>query len=177
MSGSDTLYHRLFSHPPMVEQLVREFVPEASGLEQRHPPEELAGLIDEVLGWFRRHADYDELRRLFSELVRQAVADVGASAPLPDDLMEIKTMLATQGQAWKRQWLAEGKAEGRAEGKAEGKAEGRAEALIRLAEKRFGPVPAALRDRILAADPATVEHWFDRAIDAPSLDDVFDSTN
>ena len=27
--NSDTLYHRLFSHPIMVEQLVREFVPEA----------------------------------------------------------------------------------------------------------------------------------------------------
>jgi hypothetical protein len=29
MSGSDALYHRLFSHPLMAEQLVREFVPEA----------------------------------------------------------------------------------------------------------------------------------------------------
>lgn len=29
MSGSDALYHRLFSHPLMTEQLVREFVPEA----------------------------------------------------------------------------------------------------------------------------------------------------
>ena len=26
---SDSLYHRLFSHPPMVAALVREFVPEA----------------------------------------------------------------------------------------------------------------------------------------------------
>ena len=29
MSDSDSLYHRLFSHPGMVEELVREFVPEA----------------------------------------------------------------------------------------------------------------------------------------------------
>ncbi|CAK0772289.1 hypothetical protein WCLP8_4850001 [uncultured Gammaproteobacteria bacterium] len=29
MAESDSLYHRLFSHPIMVEQLVREFVPEA----------------------------------------------------------------------------------------------------------------------------------------------------
>ena len=27
--GPDALYHRLFTHPIMVEQLVREFVPEA----------------------------------------------------------------------------------------------------------------------------------------------------
>jgi len=29
MPDSDSLYHRLFSHPRMVEELVREFVPEA----------------------------------------------------------------------------------------------------------------------------------------------------
>ena len=30
---SDSLYHRLFSHPLMVEQLVQEFVPEGRGLD------------------------------------------------------------------------------------------------------------------------------------------------
>jgi len=29
MTDADTLYHRLFSHPLMVEQLVRDFVPDA----------------------------------------------------------------------------------------------------------------------------------------------------
>ena len=29
MADSDTLYHRLFSHPLMVEGLIQEFVPEA----------------------------------------------------------------------------------------------------------------------------------------------------
>jgi predicted transposase YdaD len=31
MRGSDSIYHRLFSHPRMVEDLIREFVPEALG--------------------------------------------------------------------------------------------------------------------------------------------------
>jgi hypothetical protein len=37
MSDSDSLYHRLFSHPRMVEELVREFVPDAliEGLDFR----------------------------------------------------------------------------------------------------------------------------------------------
>jgi hypothetical protein len=41
---SDSLYHRLFAHPRMVEELVREFVPEAlaadldfSGLQRVNP--------------------------------------------------------------------------------------------------------------------------------------------
>jgi hypothetical protein len=35
MPESDSLYHRLFLHPRMVEEIVREFVPEAlaSGLD------------------------------------------------------------------------------------------------------------------------------------------------
>jgi len=44
VSDSDSLYHRLFSHPDMVEELVREFVPEAlaagldfSGLQRVNP--------------------------------------------------------------------------------------------------------------------------------------------
>lgn len=61
----------------------------------------------------------------------------------------------------------------RAEGRVEGEAAGEAKALIRLAEKRFGPLPPALREQILAADADQVEAWFDRAIDAPSLNAVF----
>ncbi|MBF0334946.1 MAG: hypothetical protein HQL40_15075 [Alphaproteobacteria bacterium] len=56
-------------------------------------------------------------------------------------------------------------------------AEGEASALIRLAEKRFGPLPADLRARILAADAATVEAWLDRLMDAPSLETLFSATN
>src|ERR1700742_4647939 len=44
MRDSDSLYHRLFSHPLLVEALVREFVPEAltagldfSGLQRVNP--------------------------------------------------------------------------------------------------------------------------------------------
>ncbi len=58
-------------------------------------------------------------------------------------------------------------------GRAEGRAEGEAEALLRLAERRFGPLPAALRARVLAAGPAAVECWLDRLIDAPDLETLF----
>ena len=105
------------------------------------------------------------MKRLFSELVRQAIEGLGAPLPVPEDLVEMRTMLAALGESWKRQWLAEGKAEGEAK------------ALLRLIEKRFGPISSALRERIMAADPASVEQWFDRAIDAPDLEAVFDQPN
>jgi hypothetical protein len=77
-------------------------------------------------------------------------------------------------------WLTQpyydkGKAEGRAEGRAEGEASGEAKILTRLLERRFGAVPAALHQRIFAADVASIETWVERAFEAPDLQSVFDS--
>jgi len=69
---------------------------------------------------------------------------------------------------------ARGKAEGKAEGEARGKTKGEAQALVRLLEKRIGPVSEALRARIFTADLASVEAWFDRAIEATDFESVFD---
>jgi hypothetical protein len=134
-------------------------------LEHPHEPEELAGLIDDVVGWFRRHPGYDELKRLFTELVRQAIEGYEASVIVPGDMMEMRSMLANLGETWKKRWLAAGEAKGEAS------------ALIRLAEKRFGPLPTDLRDRILAADAASIEIWLDRLMEAPSLEVLFSATN
>ena len=65
-------------------------------------------------------------------------------------------------------------AEGKAEGLAEGLAEGKATTLLRLLQRRFGPVPRRLRDRIAAADVGQVDAWLDAVLDAPSLSAVFD---
>ena len=47
--------------------------------------------------------------------------------------------------------------------------------LVRQIEKRFGAVPPQLRERILAANVATLEEWADRILDAPDLSAVFES--
>ena len=235
---SDSLYHRLFSHPRMVEELVREFVPEAlaggldfSGLQRVNPKfhsgrrvgrrresdvmialapdsplwpwqprvryylldmgafpkddlarrmsvaallfrleqppssEEIEELVGEVVGWFRQHPDYADLRRLFTELVRRAFIELGETGYIPEDLLEMKTNLEGLGKTWKRQWLAQGKAEGKLEGKAE--------ALVCLLAKRFGTVTPSLREKIGGANLTTLEYWFERAVAAPDLLSVF----
>jgi hypothetical protein len=64
-------------------------------------------------------------------------------------------------------------AEGRAKGKAEGKAEGEARILLRYLRTRF-TVPATLNDQVMAcADTAQLEAWFDRAVKATTLEEVF----
>jgi hypothetical protein len=138
-------------------------------LEQRQSPEGLKELLDEVIGWFRQHEGYERLQGLFIELIREAFAGRGVKLPGSGNLLEVKTMLATQFEAWKEQWLAEGKAEGLAEGKAEGKAE----ALICLLAERFGAVAPSWQERIRGAKLVTLERWFKRAIVAPDLPSVF----
>ena len=67
--------------------------------------------------------------------------------------------------------------EGKATGMAQGEAKGEAKALIRLVERRFGPLPADLRARVLAADAATIETWLDHLMEAPNLGVLFGTTN
>jgi hypothetical protein len=130
-------------------------------LEQRHSPEGLKELLDGVIGWFRQHEGYERLQELFAELVRQAFAGHGVKLSESGNLLEVKSMLATQFEAWKEQWLAEGKAEGKAE------------TLISLLAERFGAVAPSYQKRIRGAKLVTLERWLKRVIVAPDLPSVF----
>lgn len=46
--------------------------------------------------------------------------------------------------------------------------------LMRLLGRRFGAVPAHIAERVATASPPDLELWFDRAIDAGSLDEIFE---
>ncbi|MEA2755513.1 MAG: hypothetical protein QOJ54_1802, partial [Aliidongia sp.] len=133
----------------------------------------LAALIGEVIGWFRHHPGHEALKRLFTELVHQAIAGLGAAVLIPEELTEMQTAMSRLGETWKRQYLAEGEARGRAEGEAKGKAK----AFILLAEQRFGPLPQALRDRVESADAPLIETWLGRLLAATSLETLFDAAN
>lgn len=68
----------------------------------------------------------------------------------------------------------EGRAAGRKEGRKEGRAAAMAAALLKMLRHRLGPIPAMVRRRVLAtADEALLQRWFDRALVAASLDEVF----
>ena len=138
-------------------------------LEQRHSPQGLRELLDEVMGWFRRHEGCERLQGLFAELIREAAARGGVKLSGSGNLLEMKmkTALGRQFEAWRDQW--------RAEGEAKGMAKGKAEALICLLAERFGAVAPSWRKRIRRAKLATLERWFKRAIVAPDLPSVFNS--
>jgi flagellar biosynthesis/type III secretory pathway protein FliH len=101
--------------------------------------------------------------------------------PQIDDLQEIKVMLADRLEEWAHSYIAEGKQEGLQEGKQQGLQEGELNglqkgemlALQRLLAKRFGVIPMETVTLISQAPLEDIERWFDRAIDAKQLPDVF----
>ncbi len=115
---------------------------------QTHPDGEL-----EVLRTNLREAGFDEMEGL-----------VGTIA---EALME-------RGRA---EGLERGWAEGLERGRAEGLERGEARSLTRLLERRFGPLPPRVRDRIVAGNLDDLDAWLDRTLDADSLDEVFGKDN
>jgi len=64
-------------------------------------------------------------------------------------------------------------AQGEAKGEAKGKAKGEARMLLRYLATRFD-MPAEVSERVTScADTAQLEAWFDRAVSAATLDEVF----
>ena len=59
---------------------------------------------------------------------------------------------------------------------AEGEAKGKTEALVRLLGKRFGDIPPRIQQVIASAALEDLDRWFDRALDAESLEAVFAPT-
>lgn len=72
--------------------------------------------------------------------------------------------------------LEEGLEKGLEKGLARGVTRGRAESILRLLTARGVPVDEAARQRILGCtDMATLDRWFDRALNATTLSAVLDS--
>ena len=95
--------------------------------------------------------------------------EYGIVMPQVDDLQEIRVMLADKLEVWAKAYIAEGEIKG----KQVGKQEGEALALQKLLAKRFGVIPVGITEQIANASLLQIEQWFDIAIDAKTLKDVF----
>ncbi|MEF8768032.1 MAG: DUF4351 domain-containing protein [Candidatus Accumulibacter phosphatis] len=89
----------------------------------------------------------------------------GQEVPEVDELQEIDTMLAETVEGWTKQWKEEGLQQGRQEGES---------ALLRkLLERRFGPLPSWVHERLGQATPEQLETWGLDLLDAAGHDEVF----
>ncbi|OJT26204.1 hypothetical protein BO221_06495 [Archangium sp. Cb G35] len=80
---------------------------------------------------------------------------------------------------WAEEMLEKGRVRGRQEGREEGREEGLQHGLsvgiLRILTARGVPVDEEARQRILTCtDMATLDRWFDRALNATTLSDVLD---
>ena len=65
---------------------------------------------------------------------------------------------------------------GRARAEARGEARGRASLLNRQLERRFGSLPARVRERVWSASVQDLDAWGDAVLNAPTLEAVFEDT-
>ncbi|CAK0745286.1 hypothetical protein CCP2SC5_1310006 [Azospirillaceae bacterium] len=139
-------------------------------LEQCSEIDDLEDLIDEVISWFRHHPDSENLKRLFTELVTQSIQNMGIvnQIRIPEDLKEIRNMLATRTLEWKRQLVAQGESAGESKGKAN--------MLLRQLRRRFKTLPSHIEERVLKAASDQLDAWMDQLMDATSLDNIFGPT-
>ena len=113
--------------------------------------------------------DKPNLRSQFAHWISQVLMrNEEYSIVLPEihDLLELNVMLADKIEEWALAYKAEGKAEGKAE----------TEILLfqKLLTKRFGSIPAGITQKIAHASLAELESWFDLAIVAKKLSDIFE---
>ncbi|HLA34150.1 MAG TPA: DUF4351 domain-containing protein, partial [Rhodocyclaceae bacterium] len=82
-------------------------------------------------------------------------------------------MLETNIDRWKAQAIAEGVLLGEQRGEQRGEQAAKRSLLLRTVSRRFKQIPDAIRQRIEQAPVEQIDDWFDRAVDAPSLEEVF----
>jgi hypothetical protein len=148
---------------------LRNLVAAVFRVEQAQSPTNIEDIINLLIEWL---VDRPDLKRMFALWIRATLMrkpNYSILLPQIDDLQEIKVMLADRLEEWAHGYIAEGKQEGLQEGKQQGEML----ALQRLLAKRFGVIPVEIVTLISKAPLEDIERWFDRAIDAKALSDVF----
>ena len=88
--------------------------------------------------------------------------------PAVNDLEGVKSMLAERVLEWTKEW----KREGLDEGLKQGFKTGESALLLRLVERKFGPLSEVARQKLASADAETLLTWADRVLDARRIEDV-----
>jgi len=119
---------------------------------------------------------YDEILAILTYVL----SVFGPESPLRGILLEstrkeTRQLYATMRDEFIAKGKAEGLAEGRARGEARGEARGIARMLERLLETRGLALTDELRERLAGCrDETLLKRWFDRAVTAMTLTEVFD---
>ncbi|MFO1424017.1 MAG: DUF4351 domain-containing protein [Candidatus Competibacteraceae bacterium] len=81
--------------------------------------------------------------------------------------------MTTIAEQWVQEGIEKGIPMGIEKGIIKGVSVGEALMLRRQLTRRFGPVPGWVEAKLAEAEPAQLEMWGERVLDAPSLEGVF----
>jgi predicted transposase/invertase (TIGR01784 family) len=196
---------RRWRSPLELSELIERFDPAAEAYVPRlryrvidegaYPPEELArrdGLAA-LLFWLKTQqgkAMVQAPRRLKELLAREGDSSMYRAfliwlgydpEAVPEflSLKEFSEMWDTTVERWKRElqevWREEMLQELREKGRKEGERQGEVKLLVRLLERKFGPLDRPTRARISKASSDRLLEWSDRILTAERLEEVFES--
>ena len=108
---------------------------------------------------------HDAFVTFINEVVFRRLTPPGSEPPRISRLVEVPSMLEQRIDRWnmKQQEL----------GRREGRREGGADVVLRLLERKFGPLSAWVKKRVNSADAAQLLVWADRILTAATLDEIF----
>jgi hypothetical protein len=72
-------------------------------LENSPDPAELVRLADDILAWFGTHPGFAAAQKVLVQLLGAAMAPLGPSARVPEELLEVRNMLVTRIEKWMEQ--------------------------------------------------------------------------
>jgi hypothetical protein len=143
-------------------------------MENSRTPQDVEQVLAALVDWLKT-PQQDSLRRAFTVWLKRVFLPgriPGKEFNHLTELQEVKSMLAERVIEWTEQWKQQGLQEGIEQGIHRGRKEGEAALLLRLLERRFGPLDETLRQRLQAADAETLLNWGERLFHADSAEEV-----
>lgn len=120
-----------------------------------------------------REPKHESLRQAFKELILKVLstelAPIAEVFDHPEDPMTTRERLQHWYDDQKAALLAEGKKQGRVEGRADGQRS----LLGKQLKLKFGPLGAAVEERLASATPAQLGRWAERVLTASTLDEIW----
>lgn len=142
---------------------MRNLVAAVFRLENARTSVRIGQVLTTLIEWLKTPEE-ESLRQTFTVWVRRVIMAKIPDAPIDkiNDLEEMRTMVVSLSEEWKR------------EARREGHREGEAFFLATLLRKRFGELPDWVQTHLEQAPAEQLERWGEKLLQADSLDTLFD---